>query len=393
MISDSDLQLLNTYLDGALSPAERMALEARLTTDAILGRELETLRATRSLLRGLPTLRAPRNFTLTPAMVRPSQATRVFQLTQSVWVGGLSAAASVLLIVLGLALVRTAGNPAPNSVVNVAAPASTFAVQPLEAAALPTQSMTGARLPTTPAAFPTLTFDPAMADIAASMPLASPEGVLGSVLVTMSAESMADTGLFESAPAETPFTLQGGADSAPAGAPAVDGLSAAIVLFTMTPNAKTFSPTPAPTQTLESQAYSFMAPVPPVEGTPTAQLESAAGLANQSGASSTATRPDDQPELEAAMALRLLPTATDPLPLPTMRRTQTSAPTLERALGDALAQMPTPTMTTATIVAAPSASTLAEEPSASLAGTVLLGMGGVLGVLAVIILLRASRRR
>ena len=67
-----DLELLSSYLDGQLkqSDAERARLEARLASDAELRAVLEDLRSTRGLLRKLPMRKAPRNFTLTPQMVR-----------------------------------------------------------------------------------------------------------------------------------------------------------------------------------------------------------------------------------------------------------------------------------------------------------------------------------
>ncbi len=64
-----DLQGLSSYLDGELSPKEAERLEARLGSDAELRGALEELRGTVRLLKGLPEVRAPRNFTLTREMV------------------------------------------------------------------------------------------------------------------------------------------------------------------------------------------------------------------------------------------------------------------------------------------------------------------------------------
>jgi hypothetical protein len=71
--SARDLERLSAYLDGQLPPGETAGLEARLRQDEALGQTLEGLRQTRAALRSLPTLRPPRNFTLTPQMagVRP----------------------------------------------------------------------------------------------------------------------------------------------------------------------------------------------------------------------------------------------------------------------------------------------------------------------------------
>jgi anti-sigma factor RsiW len=63
-----DLELLSAYLDGQLNPSDSARLESRLASDESLRTALDNLRSTRSLLRQLPSRRAPRNFTLTPQM-------------------------------------------------------------------------------------------------------------------------------------------------------------------------------------------------------------------------------------------------------------------------------------------------------------------------------------
>ena len=64
-----DIELLSAYLDGELKASESTRLETRLKTDPELASVLNDLRTTRSLLRKLPTRKAPRNFTLTRKMV------------------------------------------------------------------------------------------------------------------------------------------------------------------------------------------------------------------------------------------------------------------------------------------------------------------------------------
>lgn len=64
-----DLELLSSYLDGQLKPSDSARLEARLSSDPNLRAVLNDLRSARTLLRRLPTRKAPRNFTLTPKMV------------------------------------------------------------------------------------------------------------------------------------------------------------------------------------------------------------------------------------------------------------------------------------------------------------------------------------
>jgi len=64
-----DIELLSAYLDGELKASESTRLETRLKTDPDLASVLSDLRSTRTLLRKLPTRKAPRNFTLTHKMV------------------------------------------------------------------------------------------------------------------------------------------------------------------------------------------------------------------------------------------------------------------------------------------------------------------------------------
>lgn len=105
--SERDLELLSAYLDGELSDREREALEQRLSRDARLRIALNELRDTVKLLHDLPRLKAPRDFTLDPAdFARPVpwwqrllSTAVVFQVS-----GALGAAASVIVIVLALAL-------------------------------------------------------------------------------------------------------------------------------------------------------------------------------------------------------------------------------------------------------------------------------------------------
>ena len=63
-----DIELLSAYLDGELKTSDSTRLETRLKTDPELASVLNDLRATRTLLRRLPTRKAPRNFTLTIKM-------------------------------------------------------------------------------------------------------------------------------------------------------------------------------------------------------------------------------------------------------------------------------------------------------------------------------------
>lgn len=65
-----DWETLSAYLDGQLTPRENARLEARLQADVDMRNSLEQLRRTRVVLRSLPKLRSPRNYTLSPSRVR-----------------------------------------------------------------------------------------------------------------------------------------------------------------------------------------------------------------------------------------------------------------------------------------------------------------------------------
>jgi anti-sigma factor RsiW len=68
-IKSRDWEALSAYLDGQLSNREHTRLETRLRSEPELQVALEELQQTRGVLRSLPKLRVPRNFTLTPEMV------------------------------------------------------------------------------------------------------------------------------------------------------------------------------------------------------------------------------------------------------------------------------------------------------------------------------------
>ncbi len=116
MLNENDLELLSAYLDEALNVTERADLEARLQADASLRRELERLQATKALIASLPTLSPPRDLRLTRAMVGvPRRRQRV--LTSPLF-SGLSAAAAVILLVIGVRLFTLSGQqPEPSAAV------------------------------------------------------------------------------------------------------------------------------------------------------------------------------------------------------------------------------------------------------------------------------------
>lgn len=75
-LSDNDYELLSAYIDNQLTEAERATLDARLSDEPELQEELDALRSVSMLVGNLPTLKAPRDFTLTADMVADTQATK-----------------------------------------------------------------------------------------------------------------------------------------------------------------------------------------------------------------------------------------------------------------------------------------------------------------------------
>lgn len=110
--SELDLELLSAYLDGELSDREKKMLEQRLTLEGALRAELDGLRETVALVRDLPRLKAPRDFTLDPAVyARPApwwKRLSSFEVALQLS-GALGAAASVVLIVAAVLVGQGAG--------------------------------------------------------------------------------------------------------------------------------------------------------------------------------------------------------------------------------------------------------------------------------------------
>jgi hypothetical protein len=70
-------EALSAYLDGGLSAREQTRIEGELAQDAALREELAELRHTVEMVRSLPTLPAPRSFTLDPAIYRRTRPRRI----------------------------------------------------------------------------------------------------------------------------------------------------------------------------------------------------------------------------------------------------------------------------------------------------------------------------
>lgn len=70
---------LNAYLDGELAPGEQRQFEQEMAEDTALRAEVEELRWTKTNVQRLPRLRAPRNFTLDPAVYGQTAPGRAWQ--------------------------------------------------------------------------------------------------------------------------------------------------------------------------------------------------------------------------------------------------------------------------------------------------------------------------
>ncbi len=105
--SDRDLELLSAYLDGELTHREKEQLEQRLARENALRAVLDDLRGTVALVGDLPRLKAPRNFTLDPAVYGRPLRHRLFTLKSALQLSGaLGAAASIALIMLAVLLTQ-----------------------------------------------------------------------------------------------------------------------------------------------------------------------------------------------------------------------------------------------------------------------------------------------
>ena len=93
-ITPRDMEAISAYLDKELKPREQARLAARLEAEPGLRAALNDLKQTRTLLRNMPQVRAPRSFTLTPEMApRRTSLLQIFPTLQFA-----SALAAILLV-------------------------------------------------------------------------------------------------------------------------------------------------------------------------------------------------------------------------------------------------------------------------------------------------------
>ncbi|MCJ7660284.1 MAG: hypothetical protein MUO67_14150 [Anaerolineales bacterium] len=98
-ISPKEWETLSAYLDGQLSANDRIRLERLLTERPEMYVALKDIRRTRDFLRSQPSLRAPRNFTLSPQLavirIKERRSSFAFPVLSAV-----SALASILLVLV-----------------------------------------------------------------------------------------------------------------------------------------------------------------------------------------------------------------------------------------------------------------------------------------------------
>lgn len=115
---DKRQEMLNAYLDNALTPAERARFEAQLARDPRLRAEVEQLRVIKLQLRAMPRRRVPRSFALNPATYARPKAQPLLQLYPALR-GATALAAFLFIFVLALGVFRgqfgAAGLPAPSA--------------------------------------------------------------------------------------------------------------------------------------------------------------------------------------------------------------------------------------------------------------------------------------
>lgn len=123
MMND-DFVLLSAYLDNELSAAERTAIEARLRDDPDLRAELAELEQVIGMVKAMPVIKAPRNYTLDPAVYGKKATPKVIRYP---WRQLVAAAAVVVIVAAGVFLALRQNESAIQT--NDSAPPQDVAVQ------------------------------------------------------------------------------------------------------------------------------------------------------------------------------------------------------------------------------------------------------------------------
>lgn len=375
---DQIRDLLSPYLDGEITGEERMLVEQALAASPELQRELESLRRTVAMVAALPPMPAPRPFTLTKAVVRPSTPKSKGFLGLPSWAMGWATLAATLLCVLiagGLFWTMQFGRGGMPAM----APAE-IAVAPTYTAMLAAEAPAAEKPVEEPAAKKEVsTESPTEApvlEMAAPAPPATEEEIGAAAAAKPAADEAApqaaeDTTIARQAitEAETTDTLEQNTES-----------------YAVT----TAATEPAPTPSLEPTLMTFAAPTATEEQTMSAAQAQPEQPASGSIQTPAATAQPEQELLKqegAAQPAEALPNAT-PLqtailaPMPTQTPTPLPSPTVV-----ALLTLPAPL--TPTLTVAPVATTAPPSDSGRL---ISVGIILVLLVLLVIGLLMGIKR-
>lgn len=212
MTTAQDFDRLSAYLDNQLLPAEKARLEARMEREPELKATLDDLRMTVRALRSLPTVKPPRNFTLTPelarAMTAPQRAFPALRLATA-----LAALAFVVVVVGDFATtLNQAAAPAPAAAPAAVAEKSSTATEapPTEAFA---QGAESAASPTSEISIEALAATPSAADVATDT--STPAAALAAPAAPAPTETAeANSGARASvAPTPTPETVANAAET------------------------------------------------------------------------------------------------------------------------------------------------------------------------------------
>jgi len=101
-LSQHDLELISSFLDGSLTPKERHNFLSRLQQEPELRQALAEIRTVREGLRSLPLIRVPRAFRLTRDMVIPLRPSQSQRSRYYAWGSAVAAMALALLVFFDL---------------------------------------------------------------------------------------------------------------------------------------------------------------------------------------------------------------------------------------------------------------------------------------------------
>jgi hypothetical protein len=159
--------LLSAYIDGEVTADERAVIESHLATCADCQRDLTALRQTVALLSQLPSVAAPRPFTLRPADVAQVERRPADRVAWWQWVAktpGVVAGLAALLCVVLVGGVLLMGRVGPGAVLDMAPAATSVAFEKsaIEPEAMPAAAEKSLSLAEQPEEAPTSTPTPEM---------------------------------------------------------------------------------------------------------------------------------------------------------------------------------------------------------------------------------------